>query len=93
MAASALRWRSSEASRSAETPSIATCRSGATGSAHTTASQSNRSPVAVTTRHPPGATCTRVTGVAKRIRWPSSAAMRSATVADPSATRRHSQTS
>jgi hypothetical protein len=93
LAASALRWRSSEASRAADTPSIATRRSGATGSAQTTASQSNRSPVAVVTRQPCGATRTRVTGAPYRMRCPSSSAIRSATVAEPSATRRHSHTS
>ena len=52
MAASAWRWRSSEASRSAETPSIAIRRSGPTGTALTTASHSKRSPVAVSTAQP-----------------------------------------
>ena len=92
-AASAWRWRSSERMRSSETPSTRMFRSGPTGTAHTTASDSNSSPVSVVTVQPCGDTRIRLTGAPYRTRWPSSSAMRSATVADPSATRLHSQTS
>ena len=68
-------------------------RSGPTGIAQTTASDSKRSPVAVVITRPLPPTFRRVTGVAYRMRAPSSSAMRSATVAEPSATRSHSQTS
>ena len=51
-AASAWRWRSSESIRSRETPSTAIRRSGPTGTADTTASQSKRSPVSVVTEQP-----------------------------------------
>jgi hypothetical protein len=64
LAASAWRWRSSEARRSSDTPSIVTRRSGPTGIAHTTASDSKRSPVDVVTAQPELATFTCVTGVA-----------------------------
>ncbi len=50
--------------RSSETPSTRTWRSGPTGSAQTTASDSKRSPVSVVTVQPCGETRMRVTGVA-----------------------------
>ena len=54
----------SEPSRSADTPDTAIVRRTPTGSAHTTASLSKRSPVAVMTVQPLAATLISVTGVA-----------------------------
>ena len=49
--------------RSRDTPSTWTWRSGPTGRAHTTASLSKRSPVAVVTEQPARSIRMRVTGV------------------------------
>ena len=70
------------------TPLDSTARSGPTGSAQTTAAASKRSPVACVTVHPAAATLdARDRRCRRRTRWPSSSAIRSATVAEPSATR------
>ena len=64
-----------------------------TGIAETTASQSKRSPVIVVTEHPLAATRTLATGRAVADAVAELLRHRSGTVAEPSATRRHSQTS
>jgi hypothetical protein len=64
LATTAFFWRCSEPSRSRETPETATARSAPTGRAHTTASLSKRSPVAVMTTQPLASTRASVTGVA-----------------------------
>ena len=94
MAAHACRWRRSEVSRSSLTPVMSRSRAGPEGTASTTASARISSPAAVVTAQPCVLIAIRETGVARRTSA-SPAAMVSATVADPSATRwfSHSSTS
>ena len=68
-------------------------RNGPAGNALTTAAADTASPDSSWTVQPPGATLTARTGALNRMRPSSSAAIRSATVADPSATRRFSHSS
>ena len=93
LAARACRCRCSDSSRASDTPSTAMSRNGPAGTALTRAAPWTTSPDSRVTAQPAAPTFIDRTGVPSRTRSPSSSAIRSATVAEPSATRMFSHSS